>query len=131
MRARTLGIVVVAAFVGGCGGDDGGDNGNGAEREPKGNTGTAPQRVEMSEFSFSPEKVRVKRGDGILAVNVGSSPHNLTIERSKGRELAATKDISADAMERLPVDVEPGDYTLVCTVPGHREAGMVGKIAVE
>ncbi len=131
MRARTLGIVVAAASVGACGGDDGGDNGKGAEREPKGNAGSAPQRVEMSEFKFSPEKVRVKSGDGILAVNVGSSAHNLTIERSKGSELAATKDISADAMERLPVDVEPGEYTLVCTVAGHREAGMVGKIVVE
>ncbi len=131
MRAQALGIVVAAALIGGCGGDDGGGGGSGAEREPKRSTGNAPQRVEMSEFAFSPETVRVKRGDGIAAVNVGSSPHNLTIERSEGRELAATKDISADAMERLPVDVKPGKYTLVCTVPGHREAGMVGKIVVE
>ena len=34
-------------------------------------------------------------------------------------------------MERLPVDVASGEYTLVCTLPGHRDAGMVGKIVVE
>lgn len=70
------------------------------------------------------------------AVNVGQTPHNLTIEEGGGRDeagrgLVATSDLAADAMERLPVEVAPGEYTLVCTLPGHRDAGMVGKIVVE
>lgn len=127
MRTRRLGVLVAAAVIGGCGGGDGG----GGEREPEGGGSNSPQRVEMSEFAFSPDEVRVEAGDGILAVNVGSTPHNLTIERSRGSELAATSDIAPEAMERLTVEVDPGEYTLVCTVEGHREAGMVGKIVVE
>lgn len=49
MRARRLGILVAAALIGSCGGDDGSD-GDGAEREPAGGGRNAPQRVEMSEF---------------------------------------------------------------------------------
>ena len=51
--------------------------------------------------------------------------------RRGGARAAATSDLAADAMERLPVEVAPGEYTLVCTLPGHRDAGMVGKIVVE
>ncbi|MBA3262141.1 MAG: hypothetical protein H0T69_06675 [Thermoleophilaceae bacterium] len=43
------------------------------------------------------------------AVNVGQTPHNLTIEEGGGRDeagrgLVATSDLAADAMERLPVE---------------------------
>lgn len=92
MRGRRLGVLLIAALIGGCGGGD--DGGDGGEREPEGGGGNSPQRVEMSEFAFSPAEVRAGAGDGILAVNVGSEPHNLTIERSRGRELAATSDVA-------------------------------------
>jgi len=141
---KRLGLVAVlsAAALAGCGGGDddtggGGEAGGTPDRRPAETGSTnAPQRIEMREFAFLPGDVQVERGDGLLAVNVGQTPHNLTFEEGggggeAGRRLAATSDLAADAMERLPVEVAPGEYTLVCTLPGHRDAGMVGKIVVE
>ena len=144
MKCLWLVAVLSAAALASCGGGDDDTGGGGevggagtADRPPaETDSSNAPQRIEMSEFAFSPGDLQLERGDDLLAVNVGQTPHNLTIEKGGGRDeagrgLAATSDLAADAMERLPVDVAPGEYTLVCTLPGHRDAGMVGKIVVE
>ena len=47
------------------------------------------------------------------------------------KELAATPDVRPGDSAELTVDLDPGAYALVCTVPGHREQGMIGTIKVE
>ena len=58
--------------------------------------------------------------------NEGNIAHTLLIEgvpfelmvRSNGDEI------------RSSVELEPGEYTLFCDVPGHRPAGMVATLTV-
>lgn len=110
---------------GGGGGDGGG--GGGAR---------ASETVGMTEFSFGPSDVVVEEGGTVTAENEGSTVHNFTIEEGTNpeqpnQELLATSDVNAGDNAELEVDLPPGEYALVCTIPGHREQGMVGSVTVE
>jgi plastocyanin len=133
-------LLLVLAAVGiaaGCGGGD--------DEEAETAVPTAPateteagggQTVSMTEYEFDPNDLTAKQGDTITAENTGSTVHNLTIEEGPdpekaSTELAATPDVDAGDSAELTVDVDPRDYSLVCTIANHRELGMTGTITVE
>ena len=60
--------------------------------------------------------------------NQGAIEHNFVIEDQSRRELAKIANIEVGKTEQLTVTLPAGAYTMVCTRPGHREAGMVGTI---
>lgn len=133
---RAAGAVLSVLALAACGGDDDADNeaatappaATGATRDP-GNEDAV--RVDLDEFSLAPSEVGVERGAAIEAVNVGNTPHNLVVKRGeKGDEVIGTETFPGGERRTLEVDADPGRYTLVCTVPGHREAGMTGTIPV-
>ncbi|MEA2142490.1 MAG: hypothetical protein QOI64_920, partial [Solirubrobacteraceae bacterium] len=39
--------------------------------------------------------------------------------------------VTSGGVSQFSVTVKPGQYTFYCTVPGHREGGMVGKLTVK
>jgi plastocyanin len=86
--------------------------------------------VAMSEYAFGPDEVSAKAGDTITAENVGAVAHNLTLFDGD-EELIGTEDISAGQSGDLELDVDPGQYEMVCTIPGHADLGMVGEFTVE
>lgn len=47
-----------------------------------------------------------------------------------GKEIAATEVIT-EAEDTLSANLKAGEYTFLCTVPGHAEAGMEGTLKVE
>lgn len=133
-------VAVASVLLVACGGDDEPSPPAGdappAETSATDSAGAdAPKTVRLDEFSFEPAEVTVERGAVIEASNVGSTVHNVTIERGTtptepSDELAATPTFPAGEQHSLEVDLDPGRYSLVCTVPGHREAGMVGTLTV-
>jgi plastocyanin len=137
-RSRPISIVLVVAAVAlaaGCGGEDDGDDTAGTTAAET-TAGGAATTVGMTEFEFDPNDLTVSQGDTITAQNDGNVEHNLTIREGpdpeqETAELAATPDVqSADSAE-LTVDVDPGKHSMVCTLPGHAEQGMIGTITVE
>jgi plastocyanin len=56
--------------------------------------------------------------------------HDVAIEDSSRKEVGAT-ELIADGSDTTTVDLKPGTYIYFCTVPGHREAGMEGKLTVK
>jgi len=56
--------------------------------------------------------------------------HDVAIEDSGGETIAKTEIVTEDT-DSTTVDLKPGSYEYYCTVPGHREAGMVGTLTVE
>jgi plastocyanin len=131
-------LVIVAVGVGaGCGGDDDDDETAATTATTtEAGGGGGGQTVEMTEFEFEPNDLTASQGDTITAENTGSTVHNLTIEEGPdpekaSTELAATPDVDAGQSGEVTVDVDPGEYALVCTIANHRELGMVGTIKVE
>ena len=99
--------------------------------------------IEMNEFMFSPKEMTVFSGKEttLELKNSGAVEHDFTIlkkgavaktpfdrEKQAGNILAEFRlgTGKSDTFNfTLP---EPGDYAIVCGVPGHVEAGMVGKL---
>jgi len=72
--------------------------------------------------------VRVPAGGTVNLVleNQGSLPHDITIP-ALGFSLPAAPGATASAALSA---TRPGTYEFFCSVPGHREAGMTGVLAV-
>jgi plastocyanin len=112
-----------AALLPGCGSDD-------APAVTRG-----PNTVVMDDYEFEPRDVTVRQGGTLTILNEGGTAHNLTVERGpnprrESDELASTDSFLNGDSEHLQVKLRPGSYVMVCTVPGHRELGMVGNFRV-
>ena len=92
--------------------------------------GGASGPVAMTEYAFGPDSVTVRNGDTITAENEGAVVHNLTIFDGE-EELAGTEDVDPGASGDLEVDIDAGDYEMICTIPGHEDLGMAGEFTVE
>jgi uncharacterized cupredoxin-like copper-binding protein len=106
-------------------------------------------RVEMSDaMRFKPASIKVKRGETIRFIvrNTGKVKHEMvlgTIEELKEHAEAMRKFPEMEHADPNQVSVEPGKtgelvwqftkagtFDFACLVPGHFEAGMVGKVRV-
>ncbi len=86
--------------------------------------------VAMTEYAFGPDAVTVKAGASVTAENEGATVHNLTLFDGED-ELAGTEDVDPGQSDTLEVEVDPGTYEMVCTIPGHEDLGMAGEFTVE
>jgi len=62
--------------------------------------------------------------------NDSSTPHDFVIEEGD-KEIAKTDVISGDKATTEATLKAGGDYVYFCSVPGHRQAGMEGKLTVK
>ena len=117
---------------------------------------TAPKEVlylvEMTNFAFTPAVLEVGVGEvlEIAIQNVEAVLHDFTIDEidadvhisylgGTGQHAHAEPELDADVHFALTepgsgvvhIKVhEPGEYVIYCSVPGHRESGMVGTLIV-
>jgi plastocyanin len=146
LRALMLvSVVALLALGAGCGGDDNKDNATTTATNTTptkttatggGAAGTKAVTVAMDEYSFTPDSVTVSKGGTITADNKGKISHNLTIEQGPDpkkatKKLEGTSTFLPGKTEKVKVDLSPGKYSMVCTVPGHRELGMAGTVTVK
>lgn len=94
-----------------------------------------PVTVVAKEFRFVPNVIRAKAGEPLTIVlkDEGVMSHNLTIfATASGKPvLAHTPTIQSRSQATLRFTPEKaGIYPFWCTVPGHKEAGMVGRVIV-
>ncbi len=79
-------------------------------------------KFDPKEFTIPADKdVKVK------VTNKGVLQHNFTIDELK----IATKLLNGGESETVTIKAKAGEYQYYCTVPGHKEAGMVGKLTVK
>lgn len=83
-----------------------------------------------NEFSFSPSEIAVKSGQKtkIIFENKGKNSHDLVIDGLGAR----TKMISGGQTDIIEFTASrSGIFNIICSVPGHKEAGMRGVFKVE
>lgn len=102
-------------------------------------------KVTLTDFQFVPNQFTVPAGQEITleAANNGAVIHNFVIMnlgQSVGTEY--TKEDDANVYWKLELAAggstdttftapkEPGEYEVVCSTPGHVQAGMMGKLIV-
>jgi plastocyanin len=65
----------------------------------------------------------------IDSLNKSGTPHNIALQGSGVNTKGPV--VSGGKRSTISVDVKSGSYTFYCSVPGHRQAGMVGKLSVK
>ena len=134
MRFRLLALTAVLSMaLAACGGGT-------ADTDTSEPAGDAPAAaagevtfVGTADLKWEETSKTVTLGDGPLEVTIeceGAVPHNVALE-GEGVDGEVIAECSGDDSGTGTIDVEPGTYTYVCLIPGHREAGMVGEITIE
>jgi len=83
------------------------------------------------ELKYNKTELTAKAGAATLTLT-NNSPlsHNVTIENSSGKVVAATTTFDGGS-HTIPLNLKVGTYKYFCSVPGHRQAGMEGTLTVE
>jgi manganese oxidase len=118
MTGRGLAVTAVLALIGAaC---------TGGGSETKGSTYV----ISLSDFTIAaPDVIPADRPFSLDARNVGKVPHTLAIEVDGTKR--ETRILNPTEAAALPVSGLPaGEYTLFCSVPGHRAMGMETTLTV-
>jgi uncharacterized cupredoxin-like copper-binding protein len=63
--------------------------------------------------------------------NQGQMMHNLTIQDSSGVVAKTPNFDSSQGAQTLEVELQPGTYTLLCSLPGHAARGQMTQLTVK
>jgi plastocyanin len=88
-----------------------------------------PVQVASRDFAFSPVDVTITAGRPAVVSfrNDGTTFHDWEVEGVANTDAAARPGQTQRV--RFTID-RPGSYRILCTVPGHAEAGMTGTLVV-
>ncbi len=84
----------------------------------------------QGQLSYTTKNLSAKAGQVTIAfANASPLEHNLTI--AQGSKVVGATPTFIGGEKTLTLNLKPGTYTFYCTVPGHRAAGMEGKLTVQ
>ena len=124
-RAGAVAIAVPAAsaLLAACGGGGGGGGTSG---------GGGKITIEMGEYYYKPATITVSPGASVTVTlkNVGTLQHDFHSDQINptGSPLV---DPGKSVDFTFTAPSQAGTYDFWCTVPGHKELGMVGKLEVK
>lgn len=82
------------------------------------------------QLRFTTKDLSAKAGTVTIGfANASPLPHNLTI--AQGTKVLGATPTFQGAAKTLTLKLAPGTYVFYCSVPGHRQAGMEGKLTVQ
>ena len=86
-----------------------------------------PVTIVSHDIFFDPKEVTIPANTDVTITlpNEGVTMHNFSIE-----ELGISVDIQPGETKDVVVNAPAGTYEIICNVPGHKEAGMVGTLTV-
>jgi uncharacterized cupredoxin-like copper-binding protein len=85
--------------------------------------------LNTGDMKFSPKQLTIPANTDVRLkiTNKGMLPHDVSIAGTSH----ATPKIASEETVEMVLNLPPGTYQFICTVPGHKQAGMVGTIVVE
>lgn len=102
-------------------------------REAASGSGTSSLKQEADpegQLRFTTKNLSAKSGTVTIAfANASPLPHNLTV--AQGTTVLGATPTFQGATKTLTLKLAPGTYVFYCSVPGHRQAGMEGKLTVQ
>ena len=120
-------VIACAGFLAACGDDDedsGSDGGGGGDTG-----GLTVTASESGDLSWEPTELTAQAGEVTVTLdNPAPVAHDIEIE---GNGVEEKSELVTDGTATVTADLEPGEYTFYCTVPGHEDAGMTGTLTVE
>ena len=143
-------LLLICAFaalgVAGCGDDNGGSDTSATTTTETTDTSTTETgaaggggsggtiRISADpggDLAFEQKSVTAKAGTNkIEFTNESSLPHDVKVEEN-GKDTGGTEVVTNGTAEAT-VKLDAGEpYTFYCSVPGHRQAGMEGKLTVK
>jgi plastocyanin len=86
----------------------------------------------LREWAIDLSQQEVPAGKVIFTVtNQGGSAHNFTVQDSTG-VIGRTPNFSrSDGPQMLEVELAPGTYTIICSLPGHAARGQQTTLVVK
>lgn len=120
-------VAVGAAIAVACG--SGGQGASDASGGGGGSGGASSVQVTGTDaLEYAPSNLTAAAGTVTITLRAEpATRHTVVIEELDDREVVAAE---AGAEATGTVDLEPGEYTFYCDVPGHRPAGMEGTLTV-
>jgi glucose/arabinose dehydrogenase/plastocyanin len=84
--------------------------------------------VELVDIAFVPDELTIPANTDVTVSlpNTGAALHTFTIE-----ELGIDVEVVPGDTGSATINAPAGTYDYICTVPGHKEAGMVGTLTVQ
>jgi plastocyanin len=84
------------------------------------------------QLKFDKSSLTAKAGKvTIVFTNSASLAHNVTIQKGTSGAVVGATPTFQGGTKTLTVTLKPGKYTFFCSVPGHRQGGMVGTLTVK
>ena len=126
-RSSAIGAVAALLIMAGCGDDDGGTSNApavGASSDSGDGLTVVAEDIEFGDDAYAAAAGTIP----VTYRNEGSIVHTLVIEDIDGFKLEVSSNGDVD---EGAVELEPGEYTMFCDVPGHRAAGMEASLQVE
>jgi plastocyanin len=89
-------------------------------------------QVSAVEYAFTLSRTTVPAGKVIFQfVNNGQDEHNLKIALGEGPLAGSFANTPSKGISDLQLEIQPGEYTLFCSLPTHEQKGMKATLTVE
>jgi uncharacterized cupredoxin-like copper-binding protein len=102
-------------------------------REGASGSGTTSLREEadpQGQLRYTTRNLATNAGTVTIGfTNASPLPHNITV--AQGTKVLGATPTFQGGTKTLTLKLAPGTYTFYCSVPGHRAAGMEGKLTVQ
>jgi uncharacterized cupredoxin-like copper-binding protein len=145
-KTLALATGIAALAVAGCGGGNDNSSSNSSSSNTQTSASTTPAASPSSgggastslklsadpsgSLKFDKSSLSAKSGNVTIAMdNPADVPHGVAVEGNGLNKVGAT--VNKGGKSTVTVKLKPGSYTFYCPVPGHRQAGMQGKLTVK